>query len=288
MKRTIIKIDEAKCDGCGLCVKGCHEGALQLIDGKATMVSELYCDGLGACIGDCPQGAITLEEREATPYNEQLVMERLIPKGEKVVQAHLKHLFEHDQSDLLQEAVDILQRNQLPIPQFKSPAIAVAPVSHSGGGCPGSKSFSFHSQADKSSLSPLVSTETSNSELQQWPVQLHLLSPTAPYWKGADLLLAADCTAYAVGGFHSRFLKGKRLAIACPKLDDGLAVYMEKITTIIDEGGINTLTVMIMEVPCCGGLLHLCQQAIAKATRKMPLKLIRVSIQGEILNEEWV
>jgi len=285
MKRTIIKIDEVKCDGCGLCVKGCHEGALQLIDGKATMVSELYCDGLGACIGDCPQGAITLEEREATPYNEQLVMERLIPKGEKVVQAHLKHLFEHGQSELLQEAAEILRENKLPIPTFKSP---VAPTSPLGGGCPGSKSFSFHRQADKSKLSALTSTEALNSELQQWPVQLHLLSPTAPYWKGADLLLAADCTAYAVGGFHSRFLKGKRLAIACPKLDDGLAIYMEKITAIIDEGGINTLTVMIMEVPCCGGLLHLCQQALAKASRNVPLKLIRVSIQGEILNEDWI
>ncbi|MFA6872766.1 MAG: 4Fe-4S dicluster domain-containing protein [Bacteroidaceae bacterium] len=285
MKRTIIKIDEAKCDGCGICVKGCHEGALQLIDGKATMVSELYCDGLGACIGDCPQGAIMLEEREATPYNEQLVMERLIPKGEKVLQAHLKHLFEHDQSELLQEAVTILREKKLPIPTFKSPIVS---ASHSGGGCPGSKNRSFHSQADKNKLSPLASTEAFNSELQQWPVQLHLLSSTAPYWKGADLLLAADCTAYAVGGFHARFLKGKRLAIACPKLDDGLLVYVEKITTMIDEGGINTLTVLIMEVPCCGGLLHLCQQALAKATRKVPLKLIRISIQGEVLNEEWI
>lgn len=254
MKRTIIKIDDSRCNGCGLCVKGCHEGALQLIEGKAVLVSELYCDGLGACLGECPQQAIELEEREAEAYDERKVMQRLLPKGEKVISAHLRHLATQGQQDYLQQAIDVLEESQ-------KQAIGIP--------------ASAQSQTDT-----FTSPVSMPSELQQWPVQLHLLSPTAPWLKKANLLVAADCTAYSAGDFHTNWLRGKRLAIACPKLDHGQEIYLEKLITMIDEGGIDTLTVMIMEVPCCSGLLHLCQKARQKAKRNIPLKMVKISLQG--------
>ena len=289
MKRTIIKIEEEKCTGCGLCVSGCHEGALQLIDGKAVMVSELYCDGLGACIGECPEGAISLEEREATPYNESATMQRLIPKGEKVIVAHLKHLKDCQQHDLLKEGLNYLQQHKIPInvSEFieKQKAEIATPAIHEGGGCPGSRAAFFSKEETENSDSETISGK---SELQQWPIQLHLLSPQAPYLASCNLLLAADCTAFAVGNFHSKFLKGKRLAIACPKLDNGKEIYVEKLVEMIDHAKIDTLTVMIMEVPCCGGLLQLAKIAAKQAKRKIPLKAIIVGLQGNILQEEWV
>lgn len=285
MKRTIIKVDEGLCNGCGVCVKGCHEGALQLINGKAMLVSELYCDGLGACIGDCPEGAITLEERESEPYDEATVMERLMQKGEEVVLAHLKHLDEHDQYDLLKEAEDVLRKCSIPIPAYKKREIAGnSPRSFSSHhACPGSREMVYALPTEEP-----VSTATQRGELQQWPVQLHLISPTATFLKGADLLVAADCCAFTVGNFHQSYLKGKRLAIACPKLDQGKEIYIRKLAEMIDHGGINTLTVMIMEVPCCGGLLYLCEEARKAASRNIPLKLIRISLKGEKLEERWM
>lgn len=283
MKRTIIKIDEDLCNGCGYCVEGCHEGALQLIDGKAVMVSELYCDGLGACIGECPVGAITLEEREAEPYDEVAVMDRLLPKGEKIVLAHLKHLKDNDQIDLVNAGIEYLREHQINwnIDLIRKEEKKLCGT-NSGGGCPGSRTMSFNLPES------IQTVQSSASALQQWPVQLHLLSPHAPYLKGADLLLAADCVAFSVGNFHQVHLKGKRLAIACPKLDHDKQVYLEKLVTMIDEGGIDTLTVMIMEVPCCGGLLHLAKSALEHAKRKVPLKLVVVSLQGEILENSWI
>ncbi len=282
MKRTIIKIDEALCNGCGQCVKGCHEGALQLINGKAVMVSELYCDGLGACIGECPVDAITLEEREAEPYDETAVMERLIEKGEEVVKAHMQHLSDHGQDDLLEIAIDYLRNKQINWkPKFMEQQEMIAKSIIGGGGCPGSKQMSF-------TIANASPTETQASALAQWPIQLHLLSPQAPYLRNADLLLAADCVAFAAGNFHAKYLQGKRLAIACPKLDSNQQVYLEKLMTMIDDSHINTLTVMIMEVPCCRGLLQLAKTALEQAERKVPLKLIVVSIQGEVLSEEWL
>ncbi|WP_243349930.1 ATP-binding protein [Parabacteroides sp. FAFU027] len=291
MKRTIIKIDEELCNGCGQCVSGCHEGALQLINGKAVMISELYCDGLGACIGDCPVGAIELEEREAEAYDEIAVMERISSKGEKVVLAHLKHLKDHDQHEFLQQGIDYIKKNNLPI-SIDSLMDKPKPVfaghhehaGHHGGGCPGSQAKFFA----KPDIKPAGVQYASQSELQQWPVQLHLLSPMAPYLTNADLLLAADCTAFSVGDFHSTHLKGKRLAIACPKLDTNKEVYIDKLVAMINDAKINTLTVMIMEVPCCGGLLQIAQMATAQASRKIPVKLIVVGLQGNIIKEEWV
>ena len=241
MKRTIIKIDEELCNGCGECVTGCHEGALQIIDGKAKLVNEVFCDGLGACIGDCPTGALTLEEREAEAFDEA------------AVKAHVSG-------------------------KKKAPEVHFAPIHQ---GCPGSMARSFEKPAGTSMVS-------GSSELQQWPVQLHLLSPSAPYLRGSDLLLAADCTAFSVGDFHSKYLKGKKLAIACPKLDQGREIYINKLINMIDDNYLNTLTVMIMEVPCCSGLLQIAKEATASAIRKVPVKLIQVSVQGQVLREEWI
>jgi len=287
MKRTIIKIDEEKCNGCGLCVSGCHEGALQLIEGKARMVSELYCDGLGACIGDCPVGAITLEEREAQPYDEVATLERMLPKGEKTILAHLKHLHDHNEQGFLMEAYDYLKKHgiQLGGNDLSTQQKTETMEHQHAGGCPGSKMMDFRKNSKNHSQPTSVSGE---SELRQWPVQLHLLNPAASYFQGADVLIAADCVAFAVGDFHSRWLKGKSLAIACPKLDSGKEIYIEKITAMIDQAKVNTLTVMIMEVPCCGGLLQIVKTALSAASRKVPVKLVTVGLQGDILNENWI
>jgi len=219
MKRTIIKIDEELCDGCGLCVVGCHEGALQVIDGKARLTNESYCDGLGACIGECPQGAISFEEREAEGFIEQI------------------------------------------------------PAEHSSG-CP--------------SMQQTVLPDHGVSQLRQWPVQLHLLNPQVSFLRHADVVLAADCVAYAYPDFHQRFLKNRMLAIACPKLDSNKEVYVAKLVEMIDNAQINSLSVIIMEVPCCGGLVQLARLATAQASRSIPVRSVVVGIEGGIVDENVV
>lgn len=211
MQRDILKIDEEKCTGCGECIPNCHEGALQVIDGKVRLVSELMCDGLGACIGHCPEDAITIEKREAQPYDK---------------------------------------------------ITAPAPVS--------------------------VMAADTPSQLTHWPVQMHLINPNSPVYKGADLLLAADCVAFSLGSFHQTFLKNRSLAIACPKLDHGTETYIDKLVAMIDIAKVNTITVMMMEVPCCGGLLQMVRSALAKASGKVPVKAVIVSIDGKILKDEWI
>lgn len=278
MKRTIIKIDEEKCNGCGLCVQGCHEGALQLIDGKAVMISDLYCDGLGACIGECPVGAIELEEREAAPYSEEAVMERIAPKGEHVILAHLRHLKEHGEIELVKQGVDYLQRHNITI-NLQS----LHQENKLGCGCPGSMARELKPVTKAVPVACAV-----NSELRQWPVQLHLLNPQAGYFQGANVLLASDCSAFAAGNFHERFLKGKILAIACPKLDHNTDSYVDKIRSMIDDAKIDTLTVLIMEVPCCGGLLQMALKAREMATRNIPIKRIVLSVEGEVKGEGWI
>jgi ferredoxin len=288
MKRTIINIDESKCDGCGNCIEGCHEGALQLIDGKARLVSELFCDGLGACIGECPQGAIVLEEREAQPYDEVAVMERISAKGSKTMIAHMRHLRDHNEMKYFNQAIDFIEENNIEIDLTeinKKPMFNIMEKHSGGSGCPGSKTMDFGKRADAESSNTVGDQP---STLNQWPVQMHLINPGASYFQNADVLLAADCVAFSLGNFHSKFLKGKSLAIACPKLDSNMEVYIEKITSMIDDSNINTLTVMIMEVPCCGGLLKIAQKAIQQAERKIPLKLMVVGVRGDIFNEQWI
>ncbi|MCK9611774.1 MAG: 4Fe-4S binding protein [Bacteroidales bacterium] len=287
MKRTIIKIDEDKCTGCGLCVSGCHEGALQIIDNKARLVSELFCDGLGACIGECPEGAITLEEREAEPYSEVQVMERIVKSGKSTILAHLRHLRDHNEKEYVKQAVLFLkEKNLFPelIDEFKMETHTQQHHHHHGGSCPGSKMVDFRAEKPVNNNSKV----TVNSQLKQWPVQLHLLNPTAPYFRNADVLIAADCVAYAYGNFHNDLLKGKSLIIACPKLDSNLESYIEKIKIMIDEAKVNTITVVMMEVPCCGGMLQITKSALQQASRKVPLKAIYISIKGDVLKEEWI
>jgi NAD-dependent dihydropyrimidine dehydrogenase PreA subunit len=307
MVREMVKIDEELCNGCGLCVPGCHEGALQIIDGKARLISDLMCDGLGACIGHCPQGAITIEKREAEAYNETSVMEIMVTKGKNTVVAHLKHLKDHQEMAYLKEGVGFLRENENKL-GFNLQEVIAEVHGHGhqvhehhqqhghGGGCPGSRSMVMerpgadpvrsdsHLTAGVASASGEVNQP---SELRQWPVQLHLVNPQAPYYRQSDLLVAADCTAFALGDFHARYLRGKSLAIACPKLDTNLEVYVNKIAAMIDQAQINTITVMIMQVPCCGGLLQIVKAAVAASPRKVPVKLMVVSIEGAIIREEW-
>ncbi len=289
MKRTIIKIDEDLCNGCGACVTGCHEGALQLINGKAVMISDLYCDGLGACIGECPVNAISFEEREAQPYNEEAVIERMIPKGEKVTLAHLNHLKEHNELELLQQGLDYLEKKNIAVnyPPKEDIGKNSKQSSPLACGCPGSmiQEIKRPTQPTFNIVSP---ANDRPSELRQFPVQLHLLNPNAGFLQGANLLLAADCTAFAYGNFHNRFLKGKALAIACPKLDANIQLYIEKLVEIIDQAMIDTLTVLIMEVPCCSGLVRIAQTAREQAKRNIPMKVAVISVQGDIRKEEWI
>jgi ferredoxin len=283
MKRTVIKIDEELCNGCGICVNGCHEGALQLIDGKARMISDLYCDGLGACIGDCPVGAIDFEEREAEPYDEIAVMERLVPKGEKTIRAHLLHLKEHNETALLAQGLRYLEEHNIEIDMdIENNNEQNSDCGQAFSACPGSREMSF------APVKPVVPIGSTPSQLRQWPVQLHLLNPQAGYFRGADVVLAADCTAYAYGGFHNRFLRNRILAIACPKLDSNKEVYVSKIADMIDGAQINTLTVVIMEVPCCGGLLQLVKMALEQASNKVPVKKVVIGIEGEIVEDNWI
>ncbi len=291
MERDILKIDEELCNGCGLCVPNCHEGALQVIDGKVRLISELMCDGLGACIGHCPEGAITIEKREAEPYNESRVMEQMISKGKNTITAHLKHLKEHGETGFLQEGVIFLKAHRSELNFNLDEVLSEVHNSHSHshshsspGGCPGSRAMVIGNPGTTAE-GPFTEQP---SELRQWPVQMHLINPNAPYFRNSDLLLAADCAAFAMGNFHSSFLKGRSLAIACPKLDHGSDIYIEKLTALINNANINTITVLMMEVPCCGGLLQMVRAALSQATRKVPVKQIIAGLGGNVIKEEWV
>lgn len=292
MIREVVKIDEELCDGCGNCIPNCHEGALQMIDGKARLISDLLCDGLGACIGHCPQGAITIEKREAEPYDEVKAIQLIIPKGKNTVVAHLKHLRDHNETGYMKEAVEYMRANKDTLPfdlnevvrEMHRPKIGVMNHAH-GGGCPGSQSRTIQRGSRQKTE---TSTQEAPSQLRQWPVQMHLINPATGYYKNSDMVLAADCAAFAMGDFHSKLLKGKTLGIACPKLDNGMEIYMEKIIRLIDEAQINTLTVVMMEVPCCGGLLQIARRASSMASRKVPIKKLVISVEGETLSEEWV
>ena len=263
MQRETIKIDEDLCNGCGDCVPSCAEGAIQIIDGKAKLVKDALCDGLGACLGDCPEGALTIDTRDADEFDEEQVkvhLDRQQPQGDN---GHTR-----------------------PLPIAPAAAALGGVGLHAaphGGGCPGARAMSFEEPA-----APADESGTRASQLRQWPVQLHLVSPTAPYFEGSDVLLCADCVPFAMADFHRDYLKDRSLAIACPKLDDGQEMYVRKLVSMIDDAHINTLTVMIMQVPCCGGLLHLAKQAVAQATRKVPVKQLVVGLRGEILSEEWI
>ncbi len=228
-------------------------------------------------------GAITIEEREVAPYDEIAVMERISPKGETTILAHLKHLKEHNELEYLRQGINYIKERGLDV---DTSALTAPEQPKMACGCPGSMARSFTSQPKPQFALP--TTNNAHSELTHWPVQLHLLNPSAGYFAGADVVLAADCTAYAYANFHGELLRGKKLAIACPKLDSNKEVYVEKIAQMIDSSRINTLTVVIMEVPCCGGLMQIAQMAAERATRKVPVKRIVIGVEGEIVSEGWM
>jgi ferredoxin len=274
MLRKIIQIDEDKCDGCGACVPECHEGALQIIDGKARLISDLFCDGLGACLGHCPTGALTIVEREAEPYDERKVMDYIVKGGPNVVKAHLKHLRDHKEFEFLTQAIDYLNDHSIAIPVLEEAGV----VTNSSGGCSSSKEQIFETTDTEEG-------EHRQSQLAQWPIQMHLISPTAAYYRNSDLLLAADCCAFSYGDFHKDFMKGKSIAIACPKLDSNKQVYLDKLTVMVNEANIKSITVAIMQVPCCGGLVQLAQQAAEYAGREIPITVVVIGVQGEVLQK---
>ena len=272
MKRQIIEIDEKKCNGCGVCIPGCPEGALQIIDGKARLVSDLFCDGLGACIGDCPQGAITTIEREAEAYNEEIVMENIIKAGPNTIKAHLKHLKDHDQTEYFEQAVAILMKKGLPIPKLEEGSCP-------SGGCPSAQTKTIDRKIEQKSTENI----SVQSQLKTWPIQLHLLNPNAPYLENSDILISADCVPFAYANFHNRFIKDRVVITLCPKLDHGIDTYIDKLAQIFKTKNVKSVTIARMQVPCCGGTEMIVQKALEKAQKYMMVKVSVISIDGEIL-----
>ncbi len=230
--RNIVKIDEEKCNGCGLCVNACAEGAIEIIDGKAKLISEVYCDGLGACIGECPEDAITIEQREAAEFDEQ------------ATEAHLEVQKKAAKTDFV---------------------------------CPGLAAQQLRNKTDPQDQP----TAEVPSQLSHWPIQLKLLSPAAPCFADADLLLVADCVPFAMRDFHNRLLKDHSIAVGCPKLDN-VEFYIEKVAAIQKANKLNSLTVVHMEVPCCSGLTHVARQGIARSGAKMTFEDITIDLRGNV------
>jgi NAD-dependent dihydropyrimidine dehydrogenase PreA subunit len=239
MLRKIVFIDEEKCDGCGLCIPNCAEGAIEIIDGKAKLISDNLCDGLGACLGHCPQDAIHVIEREADEFDEEAVD---------------KHL------EKLETKTDSTRSIHQPM-----------------GGCPGSRMVTMDINEDEQENVKI------SSQLRQWPVQLHLVPPNAPYLKNSDLLITADCVPLAYGNYHQDLLKGKSVVMGCPKLDD-VQSYVERLTEMIEYNDFNSITIAFMEVPCCGGIIRALEIAMDKADKQVPVNKVKITIDGQKLN----
>lgn len=287
MKRKIITIDEERCTGCGQCIPDCPEGALQIIDGKARLVSDLFCDGLGACIGTCPEGAISVIEREAEPYDERAVMATIVPQGQPVIAAHLEHLAGHGQIPLYDQAVAYLAEKGIPIPDHRAPERPAPCACHGGepgahpfAGCPGSAAQSI----PRTAAPQQPSGPAAGSELRQWPVQLALLNAGAPYFENADLLIAADCTPFAYAGFHEEFLRGRIAIVFCPKLDADIDGYVEKLAEIFSRHAIASITIIRMVVPCCGGVRYVVDRALERSGKTIPVSETTISLQGDIIS----
>ncbi len=260
MKRKIVHIDESKCDGCGQCITACHEGALKLVDGVAKLVSDVYCDGLGDCLGECPRGAITIEEREADPFDQAAVEQRLAeqqqPAGCPGMAARQFAQPAHEQGKT----------------EKKRPT-----------GCPGAAARQF---ANRAAPEPENAGEQGHrpSQLGHWPIQLKLVPPAAPFLKGADLVIAADCTAYALSDMHERYLADRAVLIGCPKLDD-IAFYRDKLAAIFAEAAPRSITVLRMEVPCCAAIARAAVDARDSAAPDIPIEVHTVTVRGQVTRE---
>jgi NAD-dependent dihydropyrimidine dehydrogenase PreA subunit len=247
--RNIVKIDEEKCTGCGLCVPACEEGAIQVIDGKARLVSEIYCDGLGNCLGKCPEDAITIQQREAEAFDLEAVEEHLAELGSEHPEPH-------------------------------------SPVA---GGCPGSRVQDLRGPVGScpASAAEAIKREEAGPsaprepQLGNWPVQLRLVPVEAPYFEGADLLIAADCVPFALPDFHERLLADHALVIGCPKLDD-VDLYVKKLTQILARNDIKSVRVAHMEVPCCFGLVHIVSEALKESRKAIPAQTVQIGIRGDL------
>lgn len=248
--RKIIKIDEEKCNGCGLCVPNCAEGAIQIIDGKAKLVKDSYCDGLGACLGHCPQDALEIVEREAEDFNEEEAMSYVnsLKRDDKPQNVNINH-------------------------------------HHTAGGCPGSRMMILKNRGSSGDKNDFASVSGNDVEirikpqLSQWPVQLSLVPVNAPYFNNSNLLVTADCVPFAYPNYHLDLLKGKAVVVGCPKLDD-LEFYIEKLTQIIQNNNIKSITVAFMEVPCCSGIVHAVDMALKKSGKDIPVSKVRIGIDG--------
>lgn len=256
MKRKIVQINEDKCNGCGACIDICAEAALELINGKAKIVKDFYCDGMGACLDVCPVDALKIVEKEVTKYDPQKTYEH-VKKARGKKEAQKVHGINKDESS--------------PEP----PSMAC--------GCPGTMMKDFRQGRASSAKVEEKNTTNAESQLRQWPIQLHLLSPHAPYFKNADLIISADCVPFAYANFHEQFLQGKILIMFCPKLDDGLNIYEEKLSEIFKEQGIKSIATVKMEVPCCGGIEHLVKRILAETKKDIPINNYTISLQGEIV-----
>ncbi len=292
MKRKIIRIDRDKCNGCGLCIPNCHEGALQIVDGKATLVKDSFCDGLGACLGQCPQGALTIEEREAAEFDQSAVEahkgSNYPPHPEHKVHGHVgcpQGLRHPGFSGTFAPSGGSCHQG-LRHPGFSG---TFAP---SGGSCPGSRIRSMSRPGENTppagkSISGTEEnpspTPNDKSQLGHWPVQLMLVPPTAPFLRGAEMVLCADCVPFAFPALHSRYLRGRAVLVGCPKLDD-IKFYREKLEDIFRVAKPSRVTVLRMEVPCCGGLAEVAREARDAGFPEMPLEIHIFGIEGEILS----
>lgn len=266
IKRKLIEIDRDKCDGCGLCTEACAEGALVLDEeNKAVLAKEIYCDGMGACLDVCPTDALKIIEKESEEYNPEATYKHVLSTRGKEAAEHVHGIDKEETSEGKEE----------------KPLAPDFPM-----GCPGSMAREIRGNPVSrvnNTVSSAGIAQSSASELSQWPIQLHLVSPYAPYFNESDLLIAADCTAFALGSFHSNLLKGEKLIIACPKLDDTTG-YVEKIAEILKNNTIYSLTVAIMTVPCCAGLYNIVEKAVELSGNKINIKKTVIGLDGEIIS----
>ncbi len=282
MKRQIIKIDEDKCNGCGLCIPNCHEGALQIIDGKCRLISDLFCDGLGACLGHCPEDALEIVEREAEEYDEVKVLQIMMKQSMNVVAVHLEHLKEHNAMEYYNQAIEYLEANNIDIP--KVPEKEVSSGGCPSGACPGSAMHTFERKVKE------ITGDNSSMEsaLEQWPIPLHLVPPNAPSFNRKEIVILSTCSAFATPMVHPNYIANRAVVVACPKLDY-TEPYTPKLTSIFKTANTQKVIIVRMEVPCCGGLTKItCDAARESGVKGIIVEEHTLSISGAFISKTIV